>query len=485
MLGLNANCIANKGTDIFGASFPVYFEGWVVSGQSSLPTMMVAIFIKIFGNNLLAIKLPLMLISIVGLVYLYRLCKLMFDEKIAFIILCLATINPWLLLQQSISLDCNYFPHIFIIALFYLYKGITKNKELLIYLSMVIFGLSLYCYGVAIFVIPLFLLLVCVMALKREDISVKTAMITMIVFIFIACPIIRFYVVNALKQEGVKYFNLLSIQRFYYQRRSDDLIFFSKNPFVQLFKNAFFAIWVSFVQSDKLPWNYITGFGTMYALPFIVFFPFGIKKIFKDKNYYLISYSICSAFLGLIVNGININRINYIWYLFIIINGVGILEVINKVKWENTKKVIMGIYALVFVLFIICFFTIYPKNVNNSFTVSKGLYEACNYIEDKQYKNIGVSKACMDNDAEYVFMLYALADGFDGNLSRQRFIEIDMNLDDEDFCWLGEKINISSDISKLDNEDVYLILDNEYTDEYKNKYSCIKFNKYYVLIKNS
>ena len=75
MTAINANAIAETGKDIYGTSFPVYLEAWRVFGQSVFLMYCIAICIKIFGISLIAVRLPMLLISIISLFVFYDLKK--------------------------------------------------------------------------------------------------------------------------------------------------------------------------------------------------------------------------------------------------------------------------------------------------------------------------------------------------------------------------------------------------------------------------
>ena len=73
MLAVNAKSIADTGKDINGISYPVYLLGF--GGQSVLLLYLIVFCIKIFGYSLFAIRLPLLIISIVSLVVFYDLIR--------------------------------------------------------------------------------------------------------------------------------------------------------------------------------------------------------------------------------------------------------------------------------------------------------------------------------------------------------------------------------------------------------------------------
>ena len=70
---INAKSIAETGKDIQGQSFPIYLKGW--GGQSIILLYFMTLTIKIFGYNLFAIRLPMLIISCISLFVFYDFIK--------------------------------------------------------------------------------------------------------------------------------------------------------------------------------------------------------------------------------------------------------------------------------------------------------------------------------------------------------------------------------------------------------------------------
>ena len=129
LLSVNAKSISSNLTDITGERLPLYFDTWIKGGQSPLPTYIVALFVKIFGLNLFAVRLPSLLLSIISLIFAYFLSYYLFSDnnyKVAFIFLC--SFSPWLIYSGIYTMDCNYLGHFIVIALAFLLKGINIGK---------------------------------------------------------------------------------------------------------------------------------------------------------------------------------------------------------------------------------------------------------------------------------------------------------------------------------------------------------------------
>ena len=152
MTAINAKAISETGCDMYGTSFPVYFEAWLVGGQSALLTYLMSTSIKIFGFSIMSIRLPLLIISIISIFIFDKLVKIIFEDnyKIRVIMLLILALNPWHIMQSSWALDCNLFPHFMLYAIYFLIKGVKQNKKYL-YISIVLFGITLYTYGIALY----------------------------------------------------------------------------------------------------------------------------------------------------------------------------------------------------------------------------------------------------------------------------------------------------------------------------------------------
>lgn len=395
MTVVNAKSIADTGQDIGGISFPVYLHGW--GGQSVILLYLMAICIKIFGYTLFAIRLPMLIISIISIYVFYDLVKrISKNENIALIGLGLVAICPWQILQSIWALDCNMFPHFLLIAIDLLYTGLSKEKNIIIYISMFFFALSLYGYGVAIYFIPLFLLVMSIYLLKTKKLTIKEVIICIVIFLIFALPIITMFTINALHINKNIEIGKITIPYYESLSRTKDMIFFSPNPMKQLGKNISSTIKVIFFQIDGADWNSSKVFGTTYKIT-VIFAIIGIisiiKQIKKDKtnssNFMILIWLIISVLTGFIVNQTNINRLNSIWYVILILGAFGIYAVYEKIKYKKTYKAIVAtVYTIIFSAYVIYFNYYFAEVVDQSGTFSRGFYQSLNYVKTLEEKTI-------------------------------------------------------------------------------------------------
>ena len=386
MTAINAKTIIDKGTDIYGTTYPVYLEAWKTAGQSVMLMYIMAVFIKIFGYSIFSIRLPMLLISIISIIIFYDFAKrISKNEKIALLAMAMIAINPWHILQSIWSIDCNLFPHFLLISIYLLYIGIT-NKKWLVYISMIFFALTMYTYGPAVYFVPIFLIITSIYLKIKNKITIKQILLCIAIYIIISSPIITMYVINLFKIENNINIGKITIQYFEENTRNSDMLLFSKDKIGQLIKNITKTISIIIIQNDKLEWNSTKYFGTTYHIS-LIFFVIAIvyliktRKNEKDFGIFLITtWLIISLLIGVLINDTNINRLNCIWYPIIALITYGIYityKITNKKKlFKNT---IIIIYSILFIAYNIYFFTTHCHAIENSICFTRGYLDAVQY----------------------------------------------------------------------------------------------------------
>ncbi|MDP4182520.1 MAG: glycosyltransferase family 39 protein [Bacillota bacterium] len=391
MGAVDALALANHATDRFGAFMPVHFTAWGFGQMSVLLSYLTIPFIKIFGFNRYTVRLPVVIISILAIWILYLLCKIIFNKKAALCILAFCAINPWHIMQSRWALDCNMLPHFLLFSIYFLTIGIKRNK-IFLYISMLFFGFTMYTYGIAWYSIPLLLLITFIIFLNKNILKLKDVILLSLTYLFVAWPIFGVMMVNLLKLKSINT-QFFTIPYFPDSHRKTDILFFSQS-FLSQFKSNLEAIWnVVFLQKPDLIWNTIPEYGSLYlfSIPYVLLGIAGFIHMYrrivnksiiesdkavkndtfsndiescestdsgdKSGSYLLVPLLIwfCTAVLsGTIINDINVNRINIIFYPLIIFGGLGIYLVIKKYKLLIIP--IIAIYIIGFVGFNISYF---------------------------------------------------------------------------------------------------------------------------------
>ena len=394
---MNAKEIAETGKDLLGLSYPIYLKG--LGGQSVFSLYLMTICIKIFGYTLFSIRLPALIISIIAMFVFYDLIKKISKNKnVALLGLSLLAISPWHILQSMWSWDCNMFPHFLLIEMDILYTGILKNKKIVVYISMIFFAITLYCYGIAIYFVPVFLLIFSIYLIKIKKINIKDLVICIFIFLIFSLPIITMFAINALKIDyTITIFNI-TIPYYKDLTRTDDMLLFSNNILSQLMQNIIYTFSVIILQNDNVPWNTTQIFGTIYHISLIfaiIGIIFSIKNIRKNKkedntkDIILIFWIIISILTGFLVNQTTVNRLNSIWYVLITFAALGIYEVYKQIKYKKTYKyILIIIYTILFISFEIYFYSYHEKQIQQDKCFSNGFMQTLHYINSLEEKNI-------------------------------------------------------------------------------------------------
>lgn len=364
MAAIDGKAIADYGTDHYGMRFPVYFEAWKNGHHSIMMGYIMAPIIKLFGFSKLTIRLPLLLTSIAGAVFLVLLAKDMFGMKAAAITALIVAMNPWHFMQSRWALDCYMFPHFFIISLYFLNKGM-KNKKWL-YVSMVFFGLTMYCYGISIYIVPTFLVAFAIYALIKKYINIKELLISIAVYLFIAWPNILCIMVNFFKWDTIST-PLFTIPRFYETQRQTDLLFFTAEPLKQLWANAKELFNLVVLQKSDFSTHSIQGFSTMYyfSIPLAVV---GLIYLFIQKNKLargVILVSLISCAAGCLVTLPGTWRIAILLYPLMILTALGIKFIIDKIRFSEWA--VLASYAMIFIMFVSVYFTTWATDMYRNF----------------------------------------------------------------------------------------------------------------------
>lgn len=470
--------LAKYGTDRYGMFMPVHLTAWGYGQMSSMLSYMIAFFINIFGVSTIVVRLPILIVSIISSICFYLFIKDVFGKDMSLIAAFFIAINPWHIMQSRWILDCNLFPHFFIIGLYLLNKGL--NKKIYLNVSMIFFGLSMYCYGISIYTVPVFLLAACIYLIKVKQITFKESFLAFLIYMLISWPFILTMIINFLKINSINT-PFFTIPFFENSVRSSDILFFSENILSQFVINLAYLIRVIFFQIKDLPWNDIEGFGTMYkfSIPFIILgFSFLLKKHRKSSGAILVFiFLLIGIWCGISTNYVNVNRINIIFYPLIILLSIGVYGVIKcfkKLKW-----VIFLTYICVFFVFFFTYFTTYKKSISDCFFKDLGdaLISIKNSDAEKIYITADVQYEGSSDVSEILTLFYHQIDS--------KYYQGKVLINKKTF---KDKYVFSSikylNIKPLEDA-VYVIRDKDlkYFDE--KKFNFKKYGNYYVVQSNS
>lgn len=373
MGAVDARALALYGTDRFGVRFPVHFSAWQVSQMSVLLSYLMVPFLKIFGFHTWVIRMPMLLSSIGGIVLIYLIGKKISGVRMGLIAMALTAVNPWHFMQSRWSIDCNLFPHVFLLAFYLLLLSLEKKRYL--YLSMVFFGLTFYCYGIAVYSVTPFLVVFALWGWRKKLFSLKEILLCILIFGFVALPEILVMAINLFHWDSMET-GFITMSRFPESVRGNDILFLNFS-FSQLGKNIWHMVKCCFLQLPDYWFNAIPAFGPMYhiSIPFMLGGSVLLTKdLFQERDVEkqaeklaLWGFLLTGIWVGIITYEVNVNRINIIFYPLLLACAYGISHSIShgisRIADKSGKRMAaIGIlYSLCAVLFLWTYFTVYPQ----------------------------------------------------------------------------------------------------------------------------
>lgn len=355
----NAFSILNTLSDRYGNFLPVYTPAFG-GGQSVLLVYLSIPFVKLLGLNIIATRLPMAIISCISLIVFYKILKLTnFDDRTKFFSLLFFALNPWHIMKSRWGLDCNIFPDIMLMAIFFLikyYHSRSKKNKIMsnnkfLYLFFIFIAISAYSYATSYVALSIFCITLFIYGIKTKSIDIKQILISILIILIITWPLIIFVIINFLNLPEIR-LPFCTIPRLASNRMSNQSILASGNIFISFIKNIFATLKLLIIQQDGLYWNNVNGFGMYYLFSFPIFV-IGIFDYIKNNKKHTVVDNIFALWLisGLIfclfLYNININRMNFVIIpvIYFIIKG---FTKIFKIKYSYVVLVTLLIISFIF-----------------------------------------------------------------------------------------------------------------------------------------
>ena len=405
MSAVDAKAVAEYGTDRLGMKLPVYFQAWERGQMSAFQNYLMSVFINFAGGRLTPFicRLPMLLMSITGMVFFVLLMKDIFGKKAALFAALLVSVNPWHIVQSRWALDCNMLAHVFIIATYFLCKG--QNKKHFLYISSAVYAISMYCYGPSIYTVPIFLLAVYICLLIQKKVTLKETLISAGIYLLISMPYILCIFINMFKLKTIET-PLFTIPFFSKTTRAQDMLFFSQAPLEQLIKNGKRVLDILFFQKDDLLFNSVPGFGIAYvfSVPLTII---GLVQIFKSNfrgKEVILSGFFIGIFCGLMTADSTIYRLNIMYYFVLFVQVCGIILISRKIKFSALLT--SCIYIFMFILFVTSYFGKYATDIQRYFFWDFG--NALNYVETFEADKYYITAESQFRESKDVSEIYTL-----------------------------------------------------------------------------
>jgi 4-amino-4-deoxy-L-arabinose transferase-like glycosyltransferase len=385
-IAYEAYSIANIGKDSTGAFLPLSFRS---HGDYKAPlyVYVAAPFIKIFGNNEIAVRLPSVIFGTLTILALYLLVAQMSKNKhLALLSSFLLAITPWHVYTSRIALESN-------LALFFVVLGAylffaSFQKKNLIFFSAVSFALSVYSYHTETVFTPLLMLVLCLV--YRARIDRKRIIYLWSMFILAILPLaLNFF----LGEGGTRASTEVIFNDLFLRNRLFGVI----NPFTKIF--IFVSFWIGkylkyidpgfiFVNGLPVAPAYSSSeFGLMnlITLPVLVLGILGLTKSSNRSKEFLWLYWLGA---GALVPSLTLGETNYVRYLVSVIPLV--VLVARGFIWikERAKNIFYALSLVLVAVNFIFFYKYYIKLFPFHFSQNwqYGYKQAAEYIKENGAK---------------------------------------------------------------------------------------------------
>ena len=356
-IGYDAYAIAKFGIDRNGYAYPVYPITWGPGGGSPLLIYLNVLSIKLFGTGIVKLRMIPAICGILTAILFFFILKELtakraYSNEISLFGTAFLAVCPWHVILSRWTLDSNIMPFTLGLAVYLFMLGIKRNSTLFYCLSAGMYSICMYSYGSATIVVPLHLLLICIICLRKKVLNIKQLIASGVTFMVVFAPLFVFYAVNYLGLPEIitEHF---CINKFTASRTGE--VFLTPGPgfFGQLIDNAkTLLIALTIGDRHEMLCHFYPGYWMLYVFTFPIVFigiAIGVKELFargEDAEEYSMnavwSTLLISCFVMAIAIKADASRMvmMYLPLIFYFVKGV---EFIIK----NSKKFFYALCVIV------------------------------------------------------------------------------------------------------------------------------------------
>ena len=372
----DAYCLAEYGIDRYQNSYPLYLINFG-GGQSALYAYATIPFIKLFGANIVAYRLPELLFFLMGILVCYILINKVKDKKTALLYAFLIIISPWNIEASRQGLDCNLLAPMFMLDLLLLINA-KKNYQYII--AGISIGITLYTYCLSWLLIPAFLAVYIIYMLIIKKINFKQIILMGIPIAIFAIPLIYLLLLNKGYASRTN-FGIFTIPKLFSFRQGEISI-------SNIFKYGKYTLKTIFCDQYGM---YIV------QIPlFIIGFIVGIKEFIKSIKTKEFNFTglITIVFAVLLICNIlvtvgTLNRANILYLPMLYIITIGIIELSKGSRCTFIS--IIALLIVLFTLFEVSYYNLDNENGRWSYYpyTDKEIYEITKKLEnDDETKDV-------------------------------------------------------------------------------------------------
>jgi len=372
-LGYDAYAVLHYGVEHNGVRLPVVFPQYG-SGMSGAITAYLSMpFIAWFGLTEASTRMVNVVFGSLSIPILFLLIRKISDESTALFGAFLLAISPWHIMLSRWGLDCNLFPALFLIGV-YLFVLAWERPRFLV-ASFAVFGLSLYAYGTAHFVVPIFLALSSAYLLWHERIRWRQLLPAAGLLLLIALPAMLYVLVNRFQWPSIVT-PLFTIPRLPAQARFMAMSsIFSAESLTSISSNFQALFHLLLTQNDGLIWNVIPQYGILYLFSMPLAVLGAVLTLSSSRNLrrfqpsmMMLLWLLAALALAGVLGG-NINRLNilFIPLIFLVAVAMRFLR-----PYPLVIATLIVTYLISFSSFTNAYFTTFPQQIGPAFFASLG-----------------------------------------------------------------------------------------------------------------
>lgn len=394
-LGYDAYSIAETARDHHGHFLPLTAFESFGDYKPSLYFYVAVPFVKIFGLNVFAVRLPTILASIALIFGTAILAKNLFkkfylkdDPKAAkfiyYLILFFMSISPWLLMFSRSAWESTLASALIIWGINFFLFFIFANKSKYMALASFFLVLSTYTYHSARVTAPLIGLFLLIYYLishlsKKQKINYRALLLAMVIALVTFAPILQSLFIQtgqqriaetsifydrsiieqsneAIENHGRNKLNKIIYHRYWFFAKEASLNFLDHFNFKYLF-----------ISGDNNPRHSLQSFGEFYYLD-LLFFAFALLFILRKRNMasWILFFMMFATILPAAFTKDTPHALRTLTALpvFIIFLSFGFWQFLELFKNDKIKRILTKLLILIYLLFFMVFFNrlinVYP-----------------------------------------------------------------------------------------------------------------------------
>ena len=207
LVGVQARALLQTGGAAFTGRLTAQLNVWGGGQTGPLLSLLAVPFVAAMGLTVLSVRLPMLLLHLIALFAFYDLCRRIGGRRAARIGFFLYALAPGLVMQSRWALSAHALGPMLVLSLWAL--SLSQRRKSFYFLSMALFGLSMYACDAAWYVLPPFILALSLYAVASRRLPWGTVLAGACLYLLAALPALLTLLVNTFGLEG---FTLLGVE---------------------------------------------------------------------------------------------------------------------------------------------------------------------------------------------------------------------------------------------------------------------------------